>query len=191
MFPILFRFGPITVYSFGFFLVVAYLIGTFIFWKEGKRQGYNEEKLLDLSLIALLGSFIGGRVFFIITNYDFFQDNPQAIITFWEGGFSYYGAVFGLVLAVFLLGKKWKWTFLQVADFGVLAVIAAYITIKVGMFLAGINYGTLTSLPWGIEFETVSGTRHPVQIYEAFFSSLFFIVMNLTLIFPFFILPVV
>ena len=178
MFPILFHLGPITVYSFGFFLVIAYLVGTFIFWKEGKRQGYSEEKLLDLSLIALLGAFIGSRVFFILINYGLFLDNPQSVITFWDGGFSYYGAVIGLLTAVFFVGKKWKWPFLQIADFGILASIAAYIAIKIGTFLAGVNYGTLTSLPWGVELVNVSGARHPIQIYEVFFLSVFFIVMK-------------
>lgn len=178
MYPILFHLGPITVYSFGFFLVVAYLIATFIFWKEGKRQGYNEEKLLDLSLIALIGAFISGRVFFIFTNYDLFQGDLGLMITFWEGGFTYYGAVLGLLLAVFLVTRKWKWPFLQIADFGVLASMAAYVIVKIGTFLAGIDYGTLTSLPWGFELATVSGSRHPVQIYEAFFVGSFFIVMK-------------
>lgn len=179
MYPILFHLGPITVYSFGLFLIIAYLLATFIFWKEGKRQGYNEEKLLDLSLIALIAAFIGGRAFFVFTNYKSFHGNWQSVLTFWEGGSTFYGVVIGVLMVVFLVSKKWKWPFLQIADFGILASLAAYVVVKIGAFLAGIDYGTLTTLPWGIEFSTVAGARHPVQIYEALLIGLLFIVMKI------------
>lgn len=178
MYPILFHLGPITVYSFGLFLIAAYLLATFIFWKEGKRQGYSEEKLLDLSLVVLIAAFIGGRAFFVFTNYELFHGNWQSVLTFWEGGFTFYGVLIGVLMAVFLVSKKWKWPLLQIADFGILASIAAYGVVKIGTFLAGIDYGTLTTLTWGIEISTVAGARHPVQIYEAAFIGLFFIVMK-------------
>lgn len=50
MYPILFQLGPVTIYSYGFFLALAYLAATYILWREGKKQGFQEEKLIDLSI---------------------------------------------------------------------------------------------------------------------------------------------
>ena len=73
MLPILFKLGPITIYSFGFFLTLAYLAATFILWREGKRQGYNEEKLLDLSVISLIAALVGGRIYYVLINFHQFS----------------------------------------------------------------------------------------------------------------------
>ena len=179
MYPILFQLGSVTVYSFGFFLIIAYIAVAFIFWKEGKRQGYPEEKLLDLSLIALISAFVGGRAFFVFTHYDLFRKQLLSIFSFWEGGFVFYGALVGVLAAVFVTCRKWKWPFLQIADFGALAALAAYTLVKIGALFAGIDFGTPTSLPWGVEFENLDGARHPVQLYEAVSAAVFFIVMRL------------
>src|SRR4030042_1321874 len=96
MLPVLFKIGPVTIYSFGFFLTVAYFVATFILWREGKRQGYNEEKLLDLSVISLIAAILGGRVYYLFLNWQFFSDEPVRAFYFWEGGFAYHGALVGV-----------------------------------------------------------------------------------------------
>src|SRR4030067_2470800 len=101
MLPILFKIGPITIYSFGFFLVLAYLAAAFILWREGKRQGYNEEKLLDLSVISLIAAITGARFYFVLLNWDLFRESPVSSLFFWQGGFAYHGA-----LVAFLLGGR-------------------------------------------------------------------------------------
>src|SRR3989344_4656347 len=138
MYPIIFRLGPVTVYSLGVFLVTAYLLATFIFWKEGKKQGYQEEKLLDLSLISLVSAFMGGRLLFVLTHSELFRGNLSSIFAFWEGGLTFYGALSGVLIASYLTCRKWKWPLLQIADFGALSALAAYILVKIGAFFAGV-----------------------------------------------------
>lgn len=170
MYPVLFNLGPITVYSYGFFLAFAYLAATYVFWKEGKKQGYQEEKLLDFSIIALVAALIGGRILYVFINFEQFSRQFSRIIFFWEGGFAYYGSLILVFLAGTYFVRKWRWSFLQIADIGALSVLVAIIIAKIGSFLSGNDYGTLTSLPWGVKFSYLEGSRHPVQLYEAFFA---------------------
>ena len=167
MHPIIFKIGTITIYSYGFFLALAYLIATYIFWREGKRQGYQEEKLVDFSVASLVAAIVGGRLLYTLLNFELFRTDLLRIFYFWEGGFAYYGSF----VAVFLVGswlvRRWHWSFFQIADFGSLAVLAATILGKVGSFLSGNDFGSLTNLPWGVNFELLEGKRHPVQLYEA------------------------
>ncbi len=167
MLPILFKIGPVNVYSYGFFLAVAYLAATFILWREGKRQGYNEEKLLDLSVISLVGALIGGRVFFALLNLGRFTEDPASIFYFWQGGISFYGAGAGVLILNILLTKSWKWPFFQIADIAAISASAALVLGKIGAFLAGLDFGKISNLGWAVSFPTLVGKRHPVQLYEA------------------------
>jgi prolipoprotein diacylglyceryl transferase len=178
MFPILFKLGPITAYSYGFFLTLAYLVATFVVWREGKRQGYQPEKLLDYSLITLLAALIGARLYFAVFHLNLFRGDLLSILAFWEGGLSIYGALFGAILATLILSRWWKWSFFQVADFAALAGLSALVVGKIGAFLAGVDLGTPTSVSWAVEFPDVLSPRHPVQLYEAAFALVLLLVMK-------------
>jgi len=167
MLPILFKIGPITIYSFGFFLTLAYLAATFILWREGKRQGYQEEKLLDLSVVSLIAAIIGGRINFVLLNWSLFQDEPATSLFFWQGGFAYYGALVAVLLVGCFLIRAWKWSFFQVADIAAIAASIALVFGKTGTFLAGMDFGRATDLPWAVNLPGLVGARHPAQLYEA------------------------
>ena len=167
MLPILFKAGPLTIYSWGFFLAASFLLATFILWREGKRQGYNEERLLDLSIICLLSALIGGRAFYILQNINLFKGDSASILYFWQGGFVYYGALLGVIIAAAYFIRAWKWSFFQIADIGALATNAALVLIKIGAFLAGIEIGKETNAAWAVKYPGFSFNRHPVQLYEA------------------------
>lgn len=175
MFPILFNFGPVTIYSYGFFIALAYLGSAYLFWKEGKKQGYQEEKLLDFSIITLVAALIGGRILYVLINYEQFSNRLIKIVYFWEGGFAYYGSLMVVLLVGTYFIRKWRWSFLQIADIGALAGLVAIFFGKIGSFLSGNDYGTLTNLPWGFSFAYLEGKRHPVQLYEAFFAVIIFL----------------
>lgn len=167
MLPILFDLGPITVYSFGFFLVLAYFLATFILWREGKRQGYNEEKLLDLSIISLVAALIGGRIYYVILNWNVFVDQPVNIFAFWQGGFAFHGSLLAVLLVGMYFIHRWKWSFFQVADIASIAAAGALVMGKIGAFFAGADFGSVSGLPWALQFPNLIGDRHPVQLYEA------------------------
>lgn len=167
MLPILFEIGPITIYSFGLFLTLGYLAATFILWREGKRQGYNDEKLLDLSVISLVAALVGGRIYFVLLNPSLFSEEPINSLAFWQGGFAYHGALIAVLIIGAYFVRRWKWSFFQVADISSLSASAALVLGKIGAFLAGLDFGKETSLPWGVNFPGLIGLRHPVQLYEA------------------------
>ena len=167
MLPILFKAGPITIYSFGFFLTLGYLAGAFILWREGKRQGYNEERLLDLSVISLIAALVGARAYFVLLHWYLFTEEPLSALAFWQGGFAYHGSLVAVLVAGTYFVRRWKWSFFQIADIGALSASVALVLGKIGTFLAGLDFGRQTSLPWGLNFPGLVGARHPVQLYEA------------------------
>lgn len=169
MYPVLFQVGPITIYSYGFFLALAYLAATYVLWREGKKQGYQEEKLIDFSIITLIAALVGGRLLYVLINFGVFSADLKKILYFWEGGFAYYGSLVAVFFVSVYFIRKWRWSFLQIADIGALSTLTAFIIAKLGSFLSGNDFGVLTNLPWGVTFSYLEGKRHPVQLYEDFF----------------------
>lgn len=178
MLPVLFSFGFIQIYSYGFFLTLAYLAGTFVAWREGKKRGFNPEKLLDLSVLSLIATLIGGRALYVGLNWAYFSPDPKSVFYFWQGGFAYFGALFLGVICVWYFSRSWKWPFFQIADLAALAASLAFAIGKIGAFLAGTDYGIQTNLPWAVNFPNLVGARHPVQLYEAGASFLIFILLS-------------
>lgn len=167
MYPIILSFGPIIIRSYGLFLTIGYLLGTYILWKEGKKQGFNEEKLLDLSIVILIFGLFGARLYYAFLHWNEFSSEPARIFAIWEGGLAFYGALGLGALAIWYFAKKMKWPFLQIADILSFCVVLATILGKIGAFLAGADAGFPTKLPWGVHFAGLIGQRHPAQIYEA------------------------
>lgn len=175
MLPILINLGPIQIRSYGVFLVLAFLAGTFILWREGQKQGYNEEKLLDLSVTTILSGFLGARIYHVIANWGDYADRFSAIFKVWEGGLSFHGALIGGFVGLWYFTRKNKWPFLQVADFGVLALSLGIIIGKIGSFLNGDDYGVVSNLPFSVHIPGIIGQRHPSPIYEMILTTLIYL----------------
>ncbi|KKP69910.1 hypothetical protein A2X44_01730 [candidate division CPR3 bacterium GWF2_35_18] len=169
MYPILLRFGPVTIYSYGLCLALAFLLGTFVIWQESHRKGFDEEKVLDFVLISIFGSIFLGRIVFIILNWSLFANNVHKVLYFWEiGGINVLGLAFGALLAGILYLKKKRWPVLMTYDFFVLGLLLAQILERIGFFLSSSGFGKMTSFFLGVQFPGEIIKRHPVALYEAF-----------------------
>jgi phosphatidylglycerol:prolipoprotein diacylglycerol transferase len=177
MHPILFHFGFLTIYSYGFFLALAYLTATFFFWREGRKRGFKEEKLIDFTVASLIAAIIGGRLLYFLLNQSYFSGNLGKLLAFWEGGFAFYGSFVFVILVGFYLIRKWKWDFFQIADIAALSVLIATCFGKIGSYLAGNDFGSVTHFFISVSYPSLEGARHPVQIYEAIFSLVLFLVL--------------
>src|SRR5215813_15521642 len=77
----------------------------------------------------------------------------------------------GVLLALYLLARKYKLTYLQMLDLCSPAASIGYAVGRIGCLVSGDgDYGTPTSLPWGMSFPNglVPTTQrvHPTPIYE-------------------------
>ena len=63
MHPLLFSIGSVKVHTYGFFVAVAFYVGIHIASREADRTGVDREKIMDFSLVILLSSIFGARLF--------------------------------------------------------------------------------------------------------------------------------
>ena len=107
MHPILFRFGPLTLYTYGVMLVVAFLVSTWLAIRAARRLppalvAITDEQLLDFSSLTLLGGIAGARLFYILLQWELFVSAPQELLAIWHGGLVWYGGLAGGLLAGWL-----------------------------------------------------------------------------------------
>ena len=186
MYPIIAKFGPVTIYSYGLLVAIAFLFGIFIARLEARRKNIKPDLLYDLSLYLIIGSLLGGRLYYLIFfNPQVFIKAPISILKVWKGGLAIHGAVFGGIVAGLLFSKIHKASFWKLADIVAPSIILGQAIGRIGCFLNSCCFGVPTESMFGVKFP--KGTLpdlaynglavHPTQLYELFFSMIGFFVL--------------
>ena len=79
MAPVLFKWGYITIYSYGVFVALAFLVTTSLLSREAKRQSIDENIVYNLCLLLLVSGIAGARLFYVILNGQDFSGRPLEI----------------------------------------------------------------------------------------------------------------
>ena len=165
---------------------LSYIFGIIFGWGYCKRYLIKDQNVLklfdDLIAYLIIGIILGGRLGYIIFyNPIYYSKNFSEIFMIWNGGMSFHGGVLGVIVATYLFGEKNKINYFIFLD---LIAMAAPIGIFLGRITNFINselYGRETNLYWSVKFEKIDNlSRHPSQIYEAFFEGIIlFLLLNL------------
>lgn len=172
--PELFRIGGITVYSYGFMLFLAFLVGIFVTGRELKRRGYDPAAVYPVALAAVVGGVLGARLFYIIGHWSEFSGNWGAIFDLNMRGLVFYG---GLALAVplcLLVNRLTGVPAAVMADSVAVTMPLSLAVARIGCFLNGCCGGKPSGLPWAVTFPGSAASVHPTQLYELVLDLLLF-----------------
>jgi len=187
MHPILFDFGPVTLYSYGILLAAAYLLGLqFALMRAGPR-GLDRQRVLDLGIWIIVSALVGAKLLLVIVDVRRFTGDPRELITLLRSGGVFYG---GLIAGVgTALWYMWRhrmplWT---TTDAFAPGIAMGHIVGRLGCLMAGCCFGRPTSMPWGITFHDPAAAAnvgtplgvplHPTQLYEAGAEALILVVL--------------
>ena len=130
----------------------------------------------------IFGAMLGGRFgYMFFYGLDQLASNPFSLFFIWEGGLSFHGGLIGVVVSIYVYSYQRRISFLRLADCICAAMPIGLGLVRIGNFLNGELYGRPTDGTWGFIFPTdpYGFTRHPSQLYEAFFEGLFLFIMLL------------
>jgi phosphatidylglycerol:prolipoprotein diacylglycerol transferase len=199
MIPVLFKLGPLTVYSYGMMMALGFLAADFVISSECKRRGLNPDFASSLVVWAAIAGIACSRLYSVIDNFSSYMRDPWSII-FSGSGFVWYGGLIGGLLSSYFVSRYYKIDFLTAADMAGPALVVGQALGRIGCHLSGDgDWGMPTTLPWGAQYPNaivgwngntvlkldssnhlVSGFYpgvhvHPTPIYEAIAYSLIFL----------------
>lgn len=165
--PILFSIFDVHFWWYGFSFTLGFLSVHLFLRRNRNRIGISLKSVYDLTLFLSIGVLIGGRLFVVLINeWEFYRENLALIPRIWSGGFASHGLLFGGAAGVLIFCIIRSVPIRPVFD--LLAISAAIILGfgRIGNFIDGQIFGSLTDLPWGVEFPGVEGFRHSVVLYD-------------------------
>ncbi len=173
MYPVLFQFGNVSLYTYGLFIALGFLSGIAIAKKEARRVGESPERITDLCFFILIAAIVGSRLFYVITAPEAFMKDPLEIFRIWNGGLVFYGGFIGALLTAAAYMHYHRMPLWRTVDLLAPAGVFGHFLGRLGCFFAGCCYGEVCRLPWAITFhhpESLAPTGaplHPTQLYSA------------------------
>jgi phosphatidylglycerol:prolipoprotein diacylglycerol transferase len=174
MHPILFKIGPITIYTYGFLLALAFLGAIYVAGREARRLGIPGGEFFDLCFYLILAALVGSRLLFVILEPRTFLSHPLKIFALWEGGLDFQGGLVLALIVAFFFIRRHKLPWRPTLDALALGAPLGQFIGRMGCFMAGCCYGKPSNVPWAVTFSnpnTLCPYRvpvHPTQLYEGF-----------------------
>lgn len=173
MHPILFRWGPFALHTYGLFAALGFLAGYGLATHIARKKGFSPALIGDALVPLLIGGILGARIFYVIFHWAEFTGLWLDTVKIWQGGLMWQGGFLGGVLALAIFVRRRKIPFLVLSDIFAPAVALGQAVGRVGCLFAGCCYGKACALPWAITFsnpESLAPTGqalHPTQLYDA------------------------
>ncbi|NTW50228.1 MAG: prolipoprotein diacylglyceryl transferase, partial [Chlorobiales bacterium] len=152
MCPKLLSIGPITFYSFGAMLALAFLAGHYFLSQELRRKKLPPETASTVTAISIFLGVAGSKLFHILENIDEFFYHPVEMILS-SGGLTFYGGLLCAIVGNIIYLRTKKIPLLVFFDAAAPALILAYGIGRIGCLLAGDGcYGIPSDGPFAMSF---------------------------------------
>ncbi|MFQ5603875.1 MAG: prolipoprotein diacylglyceryl transferase [bacterium] len=170
MIPELFKIGPLTINSFGVMAMLGFLIPTLLLRKEVARKGMDPDFANGIIIAAMIGGFLGARIYYIAERWQAFLANPSEYIFTGAGLVWYGGLIGGFVVATLYIHQK-KVSIPLICDMMAPLLALGQTFGRMGCLLSGDgDYGYATDVPWAMSFPKgiipTTEMVHPTPVYD-------------------------
>ncbi|MBD3231726.1 hypothetical protein GF322_03620 [Candidatus Dependentiae bacterium] len=186
MYPrILQIYGPLWINSYGLMITIGLGLFLYLTYNNPKRkQILPTDIFFNMIFIALIAGIVGGRIFFLFSEWHYFSQNPLEIFFPWIGGFAILGTIIGITITISIYLKLKNIKILPTLDLISLYAPLLQSISRIGCFLAGCCYGIpAKNLLWSITFihpeslAPINIQLHPTQLYFSAASFIIFIIL--------------
>ena len=164
---------------------LSYIFGLIFGWiycqKILIKDNFKKKLFEDYILYLIIGIIVGGRLgYVLIYSPDYYFQNFEEIFMIWKGGMSFHGGVLGVIITTIIFCKKNNENIFYFLDLISLSAPIGIFLGRISNFINSELYGRVTDIFWSVRFVKIDNlSRHPSQIYEAFFEGIIlFIILN-------------
>jgi phosphatidylglycerol:prolipoprotein diacylglycerol transferase len=191
MIPVLFRIGPLTVYSYGVMMALGFLVADWVVSYQCRERKLDPGYASSVVVWGAIAGIAGSRVLDILNNLPSYLAHPSTMI-FSGSGFDWYGGLVGGIASVIFVSRYYHTSFLLTADMCAPGLAIGQALGRIGCLVSGDgDWGLPSTVPWAMSFphaivgwnsatvlklgandQLVSGffpgvRVHPTPIYEA------------------------
>ncbi|PIN85970.1 hypothetical protein COV19_07170 [Candidatus Woesearchaeota archaeon CG10_big_fil_rev_8_21_14_0_10_44_13] len=174
----------------GFWFTTHYLIAwpfaAYYIIKETLRKrnfdkGLDLNRMLQMFLLAFVGSFVGSRIFAFYGPWGGscasggFVERFMQMISLEQKGWVAIGGIIGGIVFTFVYSKITKLKYMRYADILAPAIALGFFIARLGCYIAGCCFGSQTDVPWAIIKDNVP--IHPTQLYNSLVDLAIFVVL--------------
>lgn len=191
--PIAFGIGSFSIRWYGMLIASAVVIGTLLAQKLAKKRGIDPDIVGNLVIWLIVGAIPCARLYYVLFEWQRFQNQPYKAFAIWEGGIAIHGAIIGGAVVTIIFCQRQKISAWLMADIVMPALILGQAIGRWGNFFNSEAFGRPTDLPWKLfipvdrrppEFASES-YFHPTFLYESLWNvGVFAILMFLFFRFP-------
>lgn len=143
--PVLFEFGPISIYWYSLFILIAIFLGSYLFFYKAKKIDLEESFYVNLVFYGIIIGIIGARLYYVLFNLDYYLSNPLQIFAVWNGGLAIHGGIiFGLIWFIYYSKKHHKNIF-KILDLAAPSLILGQAIGRWGNFFNSEAHGPVTT----------------------------------------------
>ena len=184
--PVCFRIAGFPIHWFGVMMALGFVAGLVAWMAVGRREGRDLAFCSDLLFWTMVSGVLGARLAYVISDWQYFMENPGLLIRLDKGGLIYYGGVMAAIVAVYVFARIRRESPARVFDLVAVALPLAHAFGRIGCFFNGCCHGRLYDGPLAVHFpkdslpyiqhlrqklitwdDSYSRYVHPVQLYEA------------------------
>lgn len=162
--------GPLTLQTFGICFALGFLAAGAVIARRLEEIGRPRDWAYEMGFAALVGGLVGGRIDYVIQNWDSASDDLLGSL-FGGTGLVWLGGVIGGAVAVMLWARWRGFLELRMFDLAAPALALGNAIGRVGCQLSGDgDYGRATDMPWAMAYPegTVRTLQevHPTPVFE-------------------------
>lgn len=187
--PVAFSLGPLEVRWYGIIIALAILVGYLIAQREALKKGFKDDTLIDIVMWAVIIGIICARIYYVVFEWTYYKDHLAEIPMIMNGGIAIHGGLIGALLTGYVISRRKKISFFQLADIAAPSIILAQGIGRWGNFMNQEAHGGEVSrsfledlhLPqFIIDQMNINGIYyHPTFLYESMWNVLGFILLIL------------
>lgn len=150
--PVFLKIGSFELHYYGLMYALAFITGIYIAKKMAKERNFDEKIIDDYAFIAIISGLIGGRLYYVLFNLDYYLENLSEIPAVWHGGMAIHGGIIGGIIGTLIYGKIKKINPLILGDYAAAPFILGQAIGRFGNLMNGEIHGVPTFTPFSIIF---------------------------------------
>ena len=139
-----FSIGGISFAYYGLIIGIGMVAGLLVAQSDAKRRGQDPEIYTDFMLYGVIFAILGARLYYVIFQWEYYQNHLGEILNLRKGGLAIYGGIIAEVITLYVFTKKHKISFLSMADSACLGLVTGQIIGRWGNFVNCEAFGGYT-----------------------------------------------